>query len=75
MRNREEVLGLLATLPQAVVAANDELMDLLEEHHLHGRGLGWIDIHLLGSALLSHCRLGTADKPLREAARRLGIEA
>ena len=72
MRNRGEILGLLATLPQASVAHDDELMELVEKHHLYGRGLGWIDIHLLGSALMSSCKLWTADKALREASRRLG---
>ena len=75
IRNREEVLGLLATLPQTSVADNNELMDLMEEHRLYGRGLGWVDIHLLGSGLLSSCKLWTADKALRDAARRLGIAA
>ena len=73
IRNRGEILRLLATLPQASVAHDNELMGLVNEHHLYGRGLGWIDIHLLGSALVSSCKLWTADKALREATRRLGI--
>ena len=70
MRNRGEVLGLLATLPQVSIAGNDELMDLVEEHHLYGRGLGWVYIHILGSALLYSCKLWTTDKALRTVARR-----
>jgi predicted nucleic acid-binding protein len=73
MRNREEVLGLLATLPQTLVADHDELVNLVQKHHLYGLGLGWIDVHLLGSGLLSSCKLWTLDKALGETARRLGI--
>jgi predicted nucleic acid-binding protein len=75
MRNRGEVLGLVATLPQTLVADHDELVGLVQKHHLYGRGLGWIDVHLLGSGLLSSCKLWTLDKALGEAARRLGIAA
>ena len=75
LRHRREILGLLDALPQAKVADQAELLHLLEHHRLHGRGLGWVDIHLLGSGLLSHCALWTADKALHEAARSLGIAA
>ncbi len=41
--------------------------------HLSGRGLGWTDVHLLGSALVSQARLWTRDHPLRHAASQLRI--
>ena len=75
IRNRKTVRGLLAALPQAQVARDDELLQLMETHRLHGKGLGWIDVHLLGSALLSGCALWTADKALGLAARALGVAA
>lgn len=75
IHNRVQILGLLAALPQTAVANHDELLRLVEQHRLYGAGLGWIDIHLLGSVLLSSCKLWTADKALREAASRLGINA
>lgn len=75
IRNRDEVLALLATLPQASMASDAEAMSLIELHGLYGRGLGWIDVHLLGSGLLSACTLWTADRSLRDAADRLGIAA
>jgi len=71
--NRREILGLLAALPQGRVADHAELLHLIDEHRLFGRGLGWIDIHLLGSGLLSACNLWTADRALQDASRRLGI--
>jgi predicted nucleic acid-binding protein len=75
LRKRAEILGLLAALPQARVAEHDELLGLIDRHRLFGRGLGWVDIHLLGGAYLSTCTLWTSDKALHEAARRLGIAA
>jgi hypothetical protein len=75
LRNREEILGLLAALPQAPVADHEELLRLTERHTLFGRRLGWIDVHLLGSTLLAAAALWTLDKPLFQAAGALRIAA
>jgi predicted nucleic acid-binding protein len=75
LRNRGEVLNLLAALPQAAVADHDELLGLVAQHRLYGHGLGWVDVHLLGSGLLSSCTLWTADRALRNVAHQLGIAA
>ena len=66
--NRSEILGLLGDLAQTPVATHDEVMGFLEGHRLYGRGLGWIDAHLLTSALLAGCRLWTFDARLDDAA-------
>ena len=71
--NRQEIQRLLADLPGAAVAQQHEVLVLLEVEALHGRGLGWIDIHLLASARLTGCRLWTLDKALASAARELGL--
>ena len=75
MRDRETVLAALRTLPAAALASHEEAMSLLERHRLHGRGLGWMDVHLLASALLSGARLLTDDRALQTAARDLGVAA
>jgi hypothetical protein len=75
LRNRAEILSLLAALPQARVAEHDELLGLMDRHRLFGRGLGWVDIHLLGSAFLSVCTLWTTDKALGQAATKLEVAA
>ncbi len=75
MNNRNEILSLLSALPQARIAEDNELLHLVDEHRLYGRGLGWIDIHLLGSGMLTSCELWTSDKALEGASRRLGIAA
>ncbi len=73
LRNRQEVLVLLAALPQVSVADHGEVMTLLESSRLFGCGLGWVDLHLLTSALLSHCGLWTLDRPLQHAATALKV--
>lgn len=64
LRNRDELLGLLRALPAAPIADHDEVLNLIAERQLAGRGLGWIDMHLLASALLANCALWTFDKAL-----------
>jgi predicted nucleic acid-binding protein len=49
------------------------VMRLVEERRRWGRGLGWIDAHLLAAALISNCRFWTLDKRLRNAASELGL--
>jgi len=66
--NRNEVLGLLKALPLASIVEDDEVMHFLHEKRLYGRGLGWIDLHLLASASLSKVILWTTDRALKKAA-------
>jgi len=73
LQNRREILTLLAALPEAHVAEHHEVLHLLEAKQLYGRGLGWVDAHLLASARLTGCALWTFDKPLRGAAAALKI--
>ncbi|MBI4443527.1 MAG: PIN domain-containing protein [Acidobacteria bacterium] len=73
LHNRQEILSLLRALPEAPVAEQEEVLRLLEARHLYGRGLGWVDAHLLASALLSGCKLWTLDQPLRRAATALHV--
>ncbi|MHC4134969.1 MAG: type II toxin-antitoxin system VapC family toxin [Planctomycetota bacterium] len=75
VRNRAEILTLLAALPAATAAGHAEAMRLASDRKLHGKGLGWVDVHLLASALLSGCTLWTKDKALRAAARALNVES
>ncbi|MDZ7723925.1 MAG: hypothetical protein U5R06_14235 [candidate division KSB1 bacterium] len=52
-------------------ASHDEILQFIENHKLMGRGLGYIDIALLASSVLSSIPLWTLDKRLQEAANRL----
>ena len=42
LRNRDELLELLTALPATPVAEHAEVLSLLSERGLAGRGLGWI---------------------------------
>jgi predicted nucleic acid-binding protein len=73
MANRAEILSLLQELPQAQVAEHDEVLRFIEARRLSGRGLGFIDAHLLASSVLTRAPLWTADRRLREAASEVGV--
>ena len=73
LKDRAEILSDLHALPTAKPASNEEVLQLTEDRRLWGHGLGWIDAHLLASALLSNCRFWTLDKRLRQAATELGL--
>jgi predicted nucleic acid-binding protein len=76
IKDRETVVASLHALPQAARARDAEVMDLVERQRLFGTGIGWVDAHLLASALLTpETQLWTRDRRLREAAERLGVAA
>src|SRR5207249_2254339 len=64
IRNREEILTHLRTLPHARAVDDEEVMAFVESRHLFGRGIGWIDAHLLASAVLTDARFMTLDRRL-----------
>lgn len=73
LADRETVLELLQDLPMATVADAQEVLVLIDRHRLHGKGIGYVDVHLLAAVALSQgARLWTRDRRLREAARALG---
>lgn len=73
LKDRREVLDLLGALPPAEIAQHGEVMTFVEHHRLMGAGLGWVDVHLLASAVLSGAPLWTSDARLRRAAAKLGV--
>lgn len=73
LKNRERIISDVRALPAAAVAAQDEVLRFVEERRLWNKGLGWIDVHLLASALLSNCRLLTLDRSLLAAATAMGL--
>jgi hypothetical protein len=74
MRRRQEVLVHLATLPEVSLASHAEAIAFLDGQRLWGRGIGWIDVHLLASAVLSQVTLWTRERPLAAVVRALGLE-
>jgi predicted nucleic acid-binding protein len=73
LRARSGILNDLRQLPSAVFAENNEVLDFLEQHRLYGRGVTWIDVHLLASARLTGCHLWTFDSRLGKLAHQLKV--
>jgi len=73
LKNREGILSLLQVLPAAPTISQDEFLFFIEQHKLMGQGIGFVDVHLLASALLSDLSFWTGDRRLQAAASKLGI--
>lgn len=73
LRERGQVLDLLRSLSLSPVALEDEVLFFIEQYELMGRGIGYVDIHLLASAQLAGARLWTRDKRLVVVANELGM--
>jgi hypothetical protein len=74
LRQREILLNALADLPHASVATDAEVLHFIERHALSGRGIGYIDAHLLAAAkLTAGAELWTNDKRLHAVAVQLGL--
>src|SRR5581483_12222553 len=72
LSSREEVLKLLRALPQAPVATVDEALAYIDRRALMGRGIGYLDVHLLASAALAGtATVWTRDKRLAAVAQEL----
>jgi len=64
LHDRAQILDLLRSLPVSPVAVEDEVLFFIDRYALMGRGIGYIDVHLLASARLAGARLWTRDKRL-----------
>lgn len=74
LRQRIVVLDSLSDLPQAGVATDAEVLHFIGGHRLFGRGIGYVDVHLLAAVrLTSGAALWTHDKRLQSVAERLGL--
>jgi predicted nucleic acid-binding protein len=74
LRNRA-ILAHLQLLPKATVATHEEVLAIVEQHKLMGRGVGFVDVHLPASAKLSKESLRTRDKRLAALAAEFGLAA
>ena len=73
LKNRREILDLFQSLPSSPVVEPDELLVFIESNALMGKGLGYIDVHLLASTVLAEIVFWTDDKRLRRAATHIGV--
>lgn len=69
LRQRDLVLRMLAQLPQTITAGDAEVLRWIDAARLWGRGIGFLDAHLLAAARLTPgARLWTRDRRLHEVA-------
>ncbi|MDP1680208.1 MAG: type II toxin-antitoxin system VapC family toxin [Burkholderiales bacterium] len=74
LHNRTEVMALLKDLPRAKLATDEEVLFFIERHALMGRGIGYVDAHLLAAVILGGVtRIWTRDKRLRTVADALAL--
>lgn len=69
---RGELLRSYGLIHRVAAVRHGEVASFVRAHKLHGRGIGWIDAHLLASALVAGVPLWTADERLAELAGEFG---
>lgn len=70
---RTALLAHYEQMARAPLASHADVVTLVRERKLNGRSIGWVDAHLLASALVGGLRLWTVDSPLATVAGELGI--
>ncbi len=76
LRQRSTIIAALRDLPMATVANDAEVLEFIQRQPLHGRGIGYIDAHLLASARLTpSTKLWTRDRRLQQVASELALAA
>ena len=76
LRQRELIGGMLSRLPGAVVATDAEVLSFIGRHALFGRGVGYVDVHLLAAVrLTAGSQLWTFDRRLNDVAVQLRLAA
>jgi predicted nucleic acid-binding protein len=73
LRNRQRLMDDFHDMKSLPLARDDEVVRLIENKKLYGRGVGYIDCHLIASVLLSGARLWSDDKRMLQVATELGI--
>jgi predicted nucleic acid-binding protein len=73
LKNRNEIISLLQSLPMAPTVEFDEFLFFIDRNHMMGQSVGFVDVHLLASAQLAGVLLWTADKKLKSPADQLEL--
>lgn len=73
VQNRAEIISLLHSLPQSLTVDHEELLVFIEKNDMMGQGIGYNDVSLLASAILSGLTLWTLDKRLKTIAAEFNI--
>jgi predicted nucleic acid-binding protein len=59
---------------QAATVSHEDVVAFVEMRNLHGRGVGWIDVSLLASAIVSGLKLWTANPRFSAMADEFGVD-
>jgi len=70
---RGKFLAAYELMHQAMTVPHSEVVEFVRHRKIHGRGVGWIDTHLLASALVDHVKLWTIDPRFHTLAKELGV--
>jgi len=70
---RRQLLADYAQMHQAPIVSHGDVVAFVRGRRLHGRGVGWVDAHLLASALVGRLKLWTMDPRLQVVAGELGV--
>jgi predicted nucleic acid-binding protein len=70
---RGKVLAAYEQMQQASIVPHLDVVAFVRARGLYGRGVGWIDIHLLASAIVERLQLWTADPRFGAVAKELGV--
>ena len=68
LKNRAIILSFLQLLPISIEAEHDEVLSFIENNRLMGKGMGYVDVHLITSAVLTGVPIWTLDKKLAQTA-------
>jgi predicted nucleic acid-binding protein len=74
LKDRAVILSFLQLLPMSIEAEHDEVLSFIENNRLMGKGVGYVDVHLITSAVLTDVPVWTLDKKLAQAADGLYIK-
>lgn len=70
---RKSFLAEYELIEQAPPVPHEEVVELVRARRLQGRGVGWLDVNLLASAMAAHMKFWTADPRLAAIAAELGV--
>jgi predicted nucleic acid-binding protein len=71
---RTKFLSGYSKIFQAAIIPHKDVVAFVEVRDLHGRGVGWVDISLLASAIVSGFKLWTTDPRLSAMANEFGVD-
>ena len=74
LKDRALILSFLQFLPMSIEAEHDEVLSFIDDNRLMGKGVGYVDVHLIASAILMGVSLWTLDKKLAQVADSLHIK-